>query len=96
MDINTEQYKAAITLSNLTMYDLTPLVWHVGRSNHIEGQITPDTENVRGVIFEWANAIDGEISETEHEHGEYTTVKMETNYGDFATFIKIWGHADRA
>lgn len=94
MDVNTEQYKAAITLSNLTLYDLTAPVWHVAQRNHLEGQITPDVENVREVVGEWAKVLECEVTEVSYD--QYTLVQLITRYGDFNTEVEIWGHADRA
>lgn len=94
MDVSTEQYKAAITLSNLTMYGLPDLTWHIGQSNHLDGQVPHRTEDVREVVYEWAKVLECGVDEDEYD--DYTAVRLTTNYGDYGTFIKIWGHADRA
>jgi len=93
MDISTEQYKAFITLSNLTLHELEPLTWHVSQSNRAEGQVPHGIEDPRSVVYEWAKTLECDVTETEYD--DYTSVRFSTNYGDYGTFITIWGHADR-
>jgi hypothetical protein len=92
LDANAEHYKAAITLSNLVLYDLTPLTWHIHAhaGNRLEAQVPHDHPYPRVVITEWAEMLQCDFTETEYD--EHTSVRLETNYGDYGTFIKIWGH----
>lgn len=92
LDANTEQYKAAITLSNLVLYDLTTLTWHIHAhaGNRLEAQVPHNHPDPRSVINEWAKILDGNVTETEYD--EHVSVRLDANYGDYGTFIKIWGH----
>lgn len=91
MDTSTAQYMAAISLSNLTMYELTPLTWHVSShgDNSLEGQV-PHGEDASQIVNEWAEFLECDVTMTEYE--DWTSLRLETNFGDYGTFIKIWGH----